>query len=237
MDFILLKDELKKWNINIGDIQIEKFERYFELLIFWNEKINLTSIIDKDAVIYKHFIDSIALMNFEKLSGKSLIDVGTGAGFPGMPIAILNPECEIYLIDSLNKRINFLNEVIYDLKLSNVKTFHGRAEDFGHDKNFREKFDFSVSRAVANLSTLSEYCLPFVKQGGFFVSYKSEQTDEEINSSEKALRVLGGNIKSIKSYNLPYNGGINNRLIFIEKTKYTPKLYPRKAGTPTKSPL
>lgn len=235
-DFKQMREELNKNNIIISDEQIDMFNDYYQLLVDWNDKINLTAITDYEGVLFKHFIDSLSLMKFYELNNKKLIDIGTGAGFPGLPLAIMNSNCNFYLLDSLNKRINFLNEVINNLCLKNVVAIHGRAEDFAFDKSMREKFDFATSRAVANLSTLSEYCLPFVKKGGFFISYKSIQSEEEIANADNALKILGGKIKSIDDYHIFYND-IVNRLVSIEKIKNTSNKYPRKAGVPSKTPL
>ena len=234
--FISLRDELNKWNIPIDDESIDAFETYFDLLISWNDKINLTAITDENGVLYKHFLDSLSLMKYTDLAGMKILDVGTGAGFPGIPLAIMNPDAEFVLLDSLNKRITYLNEVINSLGLTNVKCFHGRAEDFAYKKDFRESFDIVVSRAVANLSTLSEYCIPFVKKGGKFISYKSEKSDEEIKSALKAISILGGKKSEIFNYDLNYDDTVH-RLVIVDKVKKTGRHYPRKAGTPSKSPL
>jgi len=235
-DFSKLRDELHLWNIDISNEQLHMFEEYFEMLISWNEKINLTAITDIEGVTYKHFLDSLSIMKYVDLSNKSLLDVGTGAGFPGIPLAIMNSDCKISLLDSLNKRINFLNEVCNSIGLTNVTSFHGRSEDYGVKKEFREGFDFVTSRAVANLSTLSEYCIPFVKVGGQFISYKSDQADDEIKAASSAIKILGGKLDSIETYSISYDN-IINKLVFINKVKPTGKNYPRKAGTPSKMPL
>lgn len=231
-----LNSVFNKWNINLDDIQVEQFCKYYELLIQWNEKMNLTSIIDKDEVIHKHFLDSSALIKYCDLSNLRLLDVGTGAGFPGIVLKILVPNCKITLLDSLAKRIGFLNEVISELNLSDIITIHGRAEDYAQDKLYREKFDIVTSRAVANMSTLSEYCLPFVKESGYFIPYKSGVIDEEVSVSKKALKILGGSVDKVEKFILP-DTEFDRSLVFIKKIKNTPKNYPRKAGTPSKSPL
>ena len=180
------KSIIEKINKAYDMDNLDKFNLYYELLISGNEKINLTAITDKEGVLYKHFLDSIALSKYCDLSGKKLIDVGTGAGFPGLPLAIMNSDCDVTLLDSLNKRVNFLKLVAEELNLSNVNCFHGRAEDYGFNPSFREKFDIVTSRAVANLSTLSEYCIPFVKTGGYFIPYKSLQSaNKKRNKSER----------------------------------------------------
>jgi len=231
-----LRQSLLKWNIELTDNQYKMFNDYYNLLIEWNEKMNLTSIIEKDEVINKHFIDSIALYNFCDISNKKLLDVGTGAGFPGIPLKIICPECNVTLLDSLAKRVTFLNEVISALRLKDIVAIHGRAEDYAHDKNYREKFDLVTSRAVANLSTLSEYCLPFVKINGFFVSYKSGSVDEELESAKKAIKILGGSIDNVDKF-FPPDTDFERSLVYINKVKNSGKSYPRKAGTPSKNPI
>lgn len=230
-------EELKKLNISLSDEQKKQFNMYYELIVEWNKVMNLTGITDYDEVNLKHFTDSLAInrvINADNV--KNLIDVGTGAGFPGIPIKIVFPHIEVYLLDSLNKRVNFLNEVIEKLELKDIYAMHGRAEDFAKNVKFREKFDICVSRAVANLSTLSEYCLPFVKTGGDFISYKSGNSDEEIADSEKAIGILGGKIEKTDKFFLP-GTDIGRTLVDIKKIKTTPKKYPRKAGVPAKEPL
>lgn len=234
--FLKLREELNKWNVNISDEQLDLFDRYYELLISWNEKINLTTIVEERDVLYKHFLDSLSPMKYMSLVDKKVLDVGTGAGFPGIPLAIMNPTADIALLDSLNKRIIYLEEVVNSLGLKNVKCYHGRAEDYGFKKDFREGFDVVVSRAVANLSSLSEYCIPFVKKKGQFISYKSEQANDEIESAAKAITILGGKKSKVLSYDLNYDNTVR-RLVVIDKIKETGRKYPRKAGTPTKSPL
>ena len=229
-----LNSVFNKWNINLDDIQVEQFCKYYELLIQWNEKMNLTSIIDKDEVIHKHFLDSSALIKYCDLSNLRLLDVGTGAGFPGIVLKILVPNCKITLLDSLAKRIGFLNAVISELDLKDVETIHGRAEDFARDNVYREKYDLCVSRAVANLSTLSELCLPFVKVGGYFISYKSDKSNEEIENAKHAYDLLGGKLIDVFTFNINDNG---RSLVIINKIKNTNKKFPRKAGVPGKEPL
>lgn len=231
-----LVEVLKQWNIDISDKQQEMFERYYELLVEWNEKMNLTSITEREEVIYKHFLDSSALLNYCDLSNKKILDVGTGAGFPGIVIKILVPDCKITLLDSLAKRITFLNTVIEELQLSNITAIHGRAEDYAHNNKYREQYDYVTSRAVANLSTLSEYCIPYVKVNGYFVPYKSGNIDEELNTSNNALSLLGGSLEKVEKFSLP-NTDFDRSIVFIKKNKSTKKQYPRKAGTPSKSPL
>lgn len=224
-------------NVSLSDRQIEQFVEYYELLSEWNSFMNLTAITEFDEVVTKHFIDSISLIKAVDLTKElSVIDVGTGAGFPGIPLKIAFPDLKIALLDSLNKRVKFLNEVIDTLKLKNIDAFHGRAEDAAKSLDLRENFDLCVSRAVANLSTLSEYCLPFVKTGGFFISYKSEKVMEEKDAAKRAVSILGGEFFKQVEFTLP-DSDIYRNLFIIQKKKNTPKKYPRKAGIPSKEPI
>ena len=228
---------MKQLRIFLNEKQIQQFIEYYEILIEWNKVMNLTAITDYEEVIAKHFLDSLALVKVCDLSGKKkVIDIGTGAGFPGIPLKIAFPELEIVLLDSLNKRIKFLNEVIEKLGLKNIRTIHGRAEDFAKQKEYRESFDLCVSRAVANLSTLSEYCLPYVKIEGNFIPYKSGKIDEEISQGEKAIKILGGKISQIDKFQL-VDTDMERSFVVIKKEKNSPKKYPRKAGMPSKEPL
>ncbi len=230
-------EELKKLGIVLTPGQREQFERYYELLVERNKVMNLTGITDYDEVNLKHFTDSLTIVRLNDMSKiYSMIDVGTGAGFPGIPIKIVFPHIKTALLDSLNKRLKFLNEVIEELGLKEIETLHGRAEDYAKKQEYRDKFELCVSRAVANLSTLSEYCLPFVKNGGSFVSYKSGESDEEIRQSETAVSILGGKIVKIDKFMLP-DTDIGRSLVKINKVKNTPGKYPRKAGVPAKEPL
>ena len=223
--------------ISLSDKQIEQFLNYYELLVEWNSFMNLTAITDFDEVILKHFVDSISLCKYISVQhGDTLIDIGTGAGFPGIPIKIICPDCKITLLDSLNKRINFLNTVIEQLHLTDIITIHGRAEDIAKTKEHRENYNYAISRAVANLSTLSELCIPFVKQNGYFISYKSEKGNEELLEAKNAIEILGGSVDKQISYQLP-DSDLSRNLILIRKRNITPKKYPRKAGTPSKEPL
>ena len=232
-----LRDSLDKLKIQYNDEQIEQFRSYYELLTEWNKKINLTAITGYEDVVRKHFIDSILICSLLDLNKDiRIIDVGTGAGFPGIPIKILNPDCRIVLLDSLNKRVRFLETVVDELGLDNVECIHGRAEDVSREKNYRASFDLSVSRAVANLSTLCEYCIPFLKKGGMFVSYKSDKSDDEINGSENAVRTLGSEITSVKEIALPETD-IVRKFVMITNIKQVSNIYPRKAGIPAKDPL
>ena len=231
-----------KINIEISDDQINCFEKYYELLIEKNKVMNLTAITDKEDVIVKHFIDSIALIPYLIDKGINInnklkiIDIGTGAGFPGLPLKIMLPDVKFTLLDSLNKRVSFLNEVIDELKLKDIEALHGRAEDYASDNKYREKYDICVSRAVANLSTLSEYCIPFVKEDGFFISYKAGESEEEINNSKNAIKILGGKINKVEEFVLPGTDA-SRVFVFIRKQELTDKKYPRKAGVPAKKPL
>ena len=232
-----LRDSLDKLKIQYNDEQIEQFRSYYELLTEWNKKINLTAITGYEDVVRKHFIDSILICSLLDLNKDiRIIDVGTGAGFPGIPIKILNPDCRIVLLDSLNKRVRFLETVVDELGLDNVECIHGRAEDVSREKKYRASFDLSVSRAVANLSTLCEYCIPFLKKGGMFVSYKSDKADDEINGSENAVRTLGSEITSVKEIALPETD-IVRKFVIITNIKQVSNIYPRKAGIPSKDPL
>lgn len=231
------KKDLKALNIELNDKQIEQFILYYEMLIEWNSFINLTAITEFDAVMKKHFIDSISLIKaFDVSKSINVIDVGTGAGFPGLALKIAYPKLKITLLDSLNKRIQFLEEVINKLELNEINTIHGRAEDFAKKDDHREKYDLCVSRAVANLATLSEYCLPYVKLNGYFISYKSEKISEELMNAEKAIKLLGGEIKNQIEFSLPETD-IYRNLVVIKKIANTPKKYPRKAGLPSREPL
>ena len=215
--------------------QTEQFFDYMNLLIEWNEKMNLTAITDPEEIILKHFIDSITILK-ELEDGSKVVDVGTGAGFPGIPLSIMNPTLKITLVDSLNKRLIFLQEVVNRLGLKNIEIVHARAEEFGQNKIYRENFDIATSRAVANLSTLSEYLVPLVKVGGKVVSMKAADAQEEINEAKKAIEVLGGRIEKIDEFNLPQSD-IGRTVIIIRKNKQTPNKYPRKPGTPSKEPI
>lgn len=223
--------------IELTENQIEQFITYYEMLVEWNEFMNLTAITEYDEVMKKHFIDSISLIKAYDVSKEStVIDVGTGAGFPGLALKIAYPNLKVTLLDSLNKRIQFLNAVIEKLGLEGVETVHGRAEDFAKPDKLREKYDLCVSRAVANLSTLSEYCLPFVKVGGKFISYKSEKIAEEMVAAKNAIGLLGGKVENQVEFTLP-DSDIYRNLFVIKKVKETPKKFPRKAGLPSREPL
>lgn len=244
-------DILSKINVSLDDTQCNQLDKYYQILVEWNEFMNLTGITEYDEVLCKHFVDSLAINKAvvdiskkDKELGElldfseniSVIDVGTGAGFPGLPIKIAFPEVKVYLLDSLNKRVKFLNEVIEQLNLKDIEAVHARAEDEARKAQVRESFTLGVSRAVANLATLCEYVMPFVKVGGYFVSYKSGDVEEEVDEAQKAVKILGGEIRHIYKFELP---GTDSRrsFIFIKKVKETPKKYPRKSGLPSKEPL
>lgn len=232
---------LEKGSIELGlslnSNQIEKFLKYKDLLIEWNKKINITAITEEDEIITKHFLDSMTGLTISEINNAaSLIDVGTGGGFPGIPLGIILADTKITLLDSLNKRMIFLKEVIEQLNLPNFELIHGRAEDFGNNLEYREKYDLCVSRAVANLSVLSEYCLPFVKVGGNFVSFKGSEVQDELNQALNAMKILGGKISDMKLVKIPYTDIVHS-LIIVKKLRQCPTKYPRKAGKPSKSPL
>lgn len=236
-DIGTLRRGIKELNIELSEDQINSFIIYKELLKEWNEKINITSITDDIEIDIKHFLDSLTPAITKLFEGeKKIIDVGTGGGFPGLPLKIYNKELELTLLDSLNKRIIFLNEVIKSLQLKNINAVHGRAEELGRKEEYREQYDICISRAVASLDTLSEYCMPFVKEGGYFISMKGPDVDEEIIQSEKGIRILGGKVVDKKIFTLP-ESDINHSLIIIEKIKETPTKYPRAGGKPKKDPL
>ena len=232
-----LIDGLSNFNITLTEDQVNKFVIYKSLLKEWNQKINITSIEDDEEIDIKHFLDSLTPINTGLFKEKvKVIDIGTGGGFPGMPLKIYKEDIEVVLLDSLNKRINYLNEVIKSLNLTDISAVHGRAEDFGQNKDYREKFDIAVSRAVASLNILSEYCLPFVKVGGYFISMKGQDVEEEMKESSKAISILGGRVEKKVDVTIP-NSDITHSLIIIKKIKETPTKYPRNAGKPKKNPL
>lgn len=231
----LLKDGAAHYKVELDDSQIDGFLEYKDILKEWNEKINLTAIEDDKDVVLKHFIDSLSILPYLENTDKALIDIGTGAGFPGIPVKIAYKNINVTLLDSLDKRIKFLDEVIKKLKLTDIKTFHSRAEDFGAKNEHREKYDLAVARAVANLPVLLEYCLPFVKVGGSFIAMKGSNT-EEIEKSKRALELLGGEIADISEITLPFSD-LKRNIILVKKLRHIPTKYPRKAGKPSKDPL
>jgi len=233
----IFERKLNALGIILNDIQKHQFDKFYELLVEWNKVMNLTGITEYEEVNEKHFVDSVSLVkaiDIKKVD--TIIDIGTGAGFPGIPLKIAFPHLKLVLLDSLNKRINFLNTVIDELGLKNITTIHGRAEDYAKQAEYREQFDLCVSRAVANLSTLSEYCVPYVKVGGMFIPYKSGEIDEEVLKAKKAIHILGGNLDEVIKFRLP-DTEVNRSFVKIVKTQSTSKKYPRKAGLPSKEPL
>lgn len=236
-DFTRFQKILEKWEIPFSKEQQEQLITYYEMLVEKNKVMNLTAITEFEEVLDKHFLDSISLAQYVDLTKPvSVIDLGTGAGFPGMPLKIIFPDLKITLADSLNKRILFLDEVISELGLTDIQTVHARAEDLAHDPNYREQYDYCVSRAVANLSSLSEYCLPFVRIGGSFISYKSGEIEEELAAAKKAIFLLGGQFDRVIPFQLE-GTDLNRSFVVIRKEKKTAKTYPRKSGMPTKKPL
>ena len=232
----LLLNYAKNYGVNLDKKALERYENYYNFLVEYNQHTNLTSITEKNDVIIKHFLDSIILTKFFKLnSDTKLIDVGTGAGFPGVPIKIANPKINLTLLDSLNKRIIFLNKLLEKLNLT-AEIFHNRAEECGKNKSFREKFNMVTSRAVAKLTVLSEYCLPLLKVGGFFVSLKGSNVEYELEESVKSIKVLGGKIERVEKFDLPEEKG-SRSLVIIKKVSPTPSKYPRSNSNISKSPI
>ncbi len=223
------------YGARIDDKGKERLKTYAEMLVAWNEKINLTTILDDEGIAVKHFIDSFTILPQLK-KGARLIDVGTGAGFPGIPLAIVRPDIQVTLVDSLRKKVDFLEEVIKELALTNIRAFHSRAEDFARLPKHREKYDVAVARAVALLPALLEYCLPFVKVGGQFIAMKGPDGANELSSAGKALSILGGTCEGTKTFTLP-GTDMQRCLISVQKVQETPRNYPRKSGKPGKEPL
>lgn len=236
-DLTILENGCKELGIELNDVKKQQYITFYEYLIEKNKVMNLTGITEFNEVLTKHFLDSLSCTKAIDMDNiKTVMDIGTGAGFPGVPLKIAFPHLEACLLDSLKKRVNFLEESFDLLKLENITAIHGRAEEFAKNKAYRENYDLCVSRAVSNLATLSEYCLPYVKTGGCFISYKSGKVKEEAEQAEKAIKILGGKIRDIVYFNLP-DSEIERSLVVIEKIKNTPARYPRKAGTPLKEPL
>ena len=236
-DLKVLEEGCKAYKIALSEVQKEQFIRYYELLVEWNKVMNLTGITEFQEVLTKHFLDSLSIVkavDMEKIH--TCIDVGTGAGFPGIPLKIAFPHLQTTLLDSLKKRLNFLDTVIEELKLEEICTVHGRAEDGARKAEHREQYDLSVSRAVSRLASLCELCMPYVKEGGYFISYKSGKAQEELTEASKAIFVLGGKLDKTEAFQL-FGTDMERTLVVVEKKKKTPKQYPRKAGTPAKEPI
>ena len=224
-------------NIAYTDETLNQFKSYMDGVIDWNEKVNLTAITEHDEFIVKHFIDSVLCVGFDEYkAAKKVIDVGTGAGFPGVPLSIVSPDKKFVLMDSLNKRLKIIDELTAGIGVMNVETVHARAEELAKNKAHREQYDICVSRAVANLTPLSEYCLPFIKVGGYLLAYKGPDADAELADAKKAISILGGHVEKVEKAQLE-DFGLDHRIIFIKKVKNTPAKHPRKAGTPAKEPL
>jgi len=233
----IFENALEKLNINLSNDQYKQFELYYQTLIEWNKIMNLTAITQYDEVVIKHFADSLSIVKVCDVEQKmKVIDIGTGAGFPGIPLKIAFPNLEIVLVDSLNKRVKFLNEIINLLGLQGITALHGRAEDYAKRIEYRESFDLCVSRAVANLATLSEYCIPYIRVGGIFISYKSGRIDEEVDNSKKIVDILGGRLDKLEKFSL-LDTEIERSFVKIKKISKTPNIYPRKAGLPAKEPI
>lgn len=232
-----LEKFLEKYNVANATAKAELLLQYMDEILNWNEKVNLTAIVHRDEFVQKHFIDSLlAIDSDEFINAKSIIDVGTGGGFPGVPLAVCFPEKDFVLMDSLAKRIKIVNEICGKLGIRNVTAIHGRAEELARQKDMRESFDLCVSRAVANMSTLSEYCLPFVKAGGTFIAYKGPDCEDEIDEAFEAIKILGGKLNRIENPKLDETD-FHHKMVFVVKEKATPKAYPRKAGKPGKEPI
>lgn len=231
----MLSEGAAAFSVGIGTEQTARLMKYKELLLEWNTKINLTAIEEDRDIIIKHFIDSLSILPYLRNAGEKLVDVGTGGGFPGIPVKIVYESTKVLLLDSLDKRINFLKTVIGGLGLEGIDTMHARAEEAGANPVYRESFDVSVARAVANLPVLLEYCLPLVKTGGIFIAMKGSST-EELEASKKALELLGGRIEEVRELTLPFSD-IKRNIIIVRKLRQTPTKYPRKPGKPAKEPL
>jgi 16S rRNA (guanine527-N7)-methyltransferase len=233
----VLIDGCREYGVELDEIKVEKFIKYMEMLKEWNQKINLTAITDDEEIIKKHFIDSVSILQSGVIKdGMSIIDVGTGAGFPGIPLKIVMPTLNILLLDSLNKRIAYLNDVIMQLKLDGIETIHARAEELSRKKEYREKYDIAVARAVANLNKLSEYCIPYVKTGGYFISMKGPSVAPEIEGAKSAIGTLGGRLEKVIDINLP-GESMEHKLVIVKKEKETGEKYPRKYAQIEKKPI
>lgn len=228
--------DCREMGIDLSEKQLLQFEKYYELLTEWNSFMNLTAITEHEEVLKKHFLDSLSIVKAVKMEDiHTVMDIGTGAGFPGIPLKISYPHLKVVLLDSLGKRVKFLNHVINELGLEDISAIHGRAEDFARQAEYREQFDLCVSRAVANLSSLSEYCLPYTRKNCLFVSYKSGKVEEELENAKRAISLLGGKVEHVSKFMLTDAG--ERALVVIRKEKHTPNKYPRKAGLPSREPL
>jgi 16S rRNA (guanine527-N7)-methyltransferase len=228
--------DCREMGIDLSEKQFLQFEKYYELLTEWNSFMNLTAITEHEEVLKKHFLDSLSIVKAVKMEDiHTVMDIGTGAGFPGIPLKISYPHLKVVLLDSLGKRVKFLNHVINELGLEDISAIHGRAEDFARQAEYREQFDLCVSRAVANLSSLSEYCLPYTRKNCLFVSYKSGKVEEELENAKRAISLLGGKVEHVSKFMLTDAG--ERALVVIRKEKHTPNKYPRKAGLPSREPL
>ena len=235
----LLREGCEQIGIELTEKMCKQFKDYKEIMLEWNKKVNLTAITDEKEIVTKHFIDSLTLLTTDEFQAANLkiIDVGTGAGFPAIPLRIVKEDIkQLTLLDSLNKRIVFLQELVDKLELSNVESIHSRAEDLGRSENYREQYDICISRAVANMAVLAEYCLPFVKVGGKFISLKGNSIKEEISAANKAISILGGEVSSIKTVKIPFSD-IEHTLVIISKLNESPSIYPRKSGKAIKNPI
>lgn len=232
-----IRKALSELNTECSSEMLEQFKIYMEGVLEWNEKLNLTAITDRDEFIEKHFIDSLMAVDSKEVrEATSVIDVGTGAGFPGIPLAIVFPEKRFVLMDSLNKRLKVIDDLCERAGIKNVTTVHGRAEDVARNKAHREKYDLCIARAVANMQTLSEYCLPFIALGGYFLAYKGPDCDEELKAAKNAVKILGGSVEDVREAEIS-DFGLSHKIVYVKKIKETPAKYPRKAGTPSKEPL
>lgn len=233
----VLSEALNSLEITASTDILEKFSTYMDMVLNWNEKVNLTAIKDRDEFVVKHFIDSLCCVKDSRYkSAESVVDIGTGAGFPGLPLAIVSPDKHFVLADSLNKRIRIINEILDAIGVTNVTAVHGRAEEMARQKEYREAFDFCVSRAVSRLSVLSEYCLPFIRPEGYLAAYKGPEAEAELGDAKSAIFLLGGKLDSIEDAGME-KFGLIHRIVYVKKVKNTPKTYPRKPGTPEKQPL
>lgn len=231
------KEKANKIEVSLNDKELDSFSKFMDFMIKWNDRVRLTSITEENEVIDKHFIDSLTALKSKIIKDyDKVLDLGTGGGFPGIPLKIINPTIELTMLDSRLKKIEYLEEVINEFKFENTVAIHGRAEDYGQLPNYRENFNIVVSRAVANLTVLVEYCLPFVKKDGYFIAMKGSKSDEEINDAKKAIKLLGGSIEKVLEFQLP-GTNYDRSIILIKKVGRTPKKYPRNPGKPKKKPI